>query len=306
MRERILAIVGAVALVAVAVALRAQLADDDTTGAERSGGGRPVVACTPDLMAVCDALVADGRIADDPPELDLGEEAATARAGDRRIDGWVTWDPAPGVANFEADELQVDRPWEGSSAVAASPIAVAVRVRDGSLGPDCAGGRPPWTCVADAARLDPPLAVGVGTGRTAESLARFQPVAATLAPEGDYLDLLQSDVRAVLDSPTQGQRSFAAQLDTLLTAPGALNLVVGPQAAMPQDARTGIWTPQPAAEMVVVLAWRTGGSGEGVADRFGSDRVEAALRDVGVAPGAGTLAPEGRAGELFQVRQKVG
>ena len=97
MKQRVLAIAGAVILVCAAVLVRGALADDDGGSGGGSGtGGAPVVACTADLASVCDALAEAGTIAADPPRLDL-DGAAQPPA---KLDGWITWEPAPLVVDF--------------------------------------------------------------------------------------------------------------------------------------------------------------------------------------------------------------
>ena len=118
MKQRLLAIAGAVALVAVAVLVRATVLDGGDGSGSGGGGGAPRVACTPDLVAVCAALADAGAIARDPIALDL--DGATEPPAD--LDGWLTWDGAPGVANEDAPGT-----WQDPVAVAGSPLAVARR-----------------------------------------------------------------------------------------------------------------------------------------------------------------------------------
>lgn len=304
MRERILAIVGAAALIAVAFVIRSVVAGDDGAGGAGGGGGRPVVACTPDLMAVCDALVADGRIANNPPALDLGVEAAAAEVGGRRLDGWVTWDPAPGIANLDATQAGRMPRWDRSTPLGASPLAVATTSNNAiSLPEGCSFDVAEWSCL----NAPPPgLALGVGSGETSESLARLHPIAASLVPpEGDFTDLEASKLGAILDSPPDGQDPFPHQLTTLRTKPGALSLLVGPQRSLERAGNLLVAVPEPASGVVVVLAQRDRDA-DLLGDGLDSAAVDRSLRDAGVTPGEGKLAPEDRAGDLSAVRQKVG
>ncbi|MEO6988806.1 MAG: hypothetical protein ABI239_09165, partial [Aquihabitans sp.] len=89
MRERVLAIFGALALIAFAFVVRSLIVGGDGGGEGGNGNdpvssdSRPVVACTKDLMAMCDALADEGAIAADPPPVDLGSVAAnTGRVDD--------------------------------------------------------------------------------------------------------------------------------------------------------------------------------------------------------------------------------
>lgn len=294
MKERVLAIFGAVALIVVAIVVRSVVTDDDQqTGGGGGKGQRPVVACTPDLMAVCQALADDGKIASDPPALDLGDDAMA----DDTIDGWITWDPAPGIANIDAPGT-----WGPSRALGSSPLGVAARSNEGLLIEGCPdNGDPTWACLAQ-----PGPAVGVGTGRTAESLARIYPIAAALVPDdSDFRAISESDLTAILDSPTVGQAAFPEQVRTLKVQPGALNLLVGPKGALDGARGLRVTVPAPATTVAVILAQRDG-DGAVLGDAFDGTRTQEALRDAGVTPGEGKLAPEDRAGDLFAVRQKVG
>lgn len=298
MRERLLAVLGAVALVAVAFVVRGALTDDEGGGGGggNGGGGRPVVACTADLMAVCDALAADGRIADDPPTLDLGGEAMA----DRSIDGWITWDPAPAIADFDDEGA-----WGSSRVLGSSPVTVAVRTgSEPALPAGCTLAALPWDCLLEAA-LDG-RAVGIGSLTTAESLARAYPVALALVPDGgDFTQISGSDLNTLLDSPAAGQKRFGQQLRDLQVAPGALQLLVGPAVAFDGADRIGQAVPTDAATVSVVLAER-GDDGDLLGSAFDDDPVAGALRDAGVTPGRGTLAGDQRAGELYALREKVG
>lgn len=298
MKERILAIVAAVALVAVAIAARSVLVDDDDAGA--SGGGRPVVACTEDLMAICDALVADGAIAPDPPALDLGGDDMA----DRGIDGWITWDGAPGVADLDATDAGREAAWGETRPIAASTLAVTTS--GGLTLPEgCTFEELTWSCLLDAAGEG--LAVGVGTGRTAESLSRLYPLALTLVGDADFRSLDGAPLRTVVESPRDAvdRRAYAGQVRTLLTKRGALNLVVAPLGLLEEEALTA-FAAAPDASMTAVIAARA--DAELDLDRdLASDRVTAAVTELGLRldPDA-ELAPERRAGELYALREKVG
>ncbi|MCU1499413.1 MAG: hypothetical protein JWM47_3366 [Acidimicrobiales bacterium] len=305
MRQRILAGIAAVALILVAVVVRAQLADGGSSGGGREAGGKPVVACTPDLQPVCDALVADGRIAAGTDPIDLDRGAADP---DPAVDGWITWDPAPGIANFDADAAGVDKPWGRGRALGSSALAVAIRATGGpQLPAGCTQIRFTWPCLTDATASSAPQPVGVGDGTTAESLARLHPLALTLLddPSLGFDQIDSGGLRRLITSPVDGQDRFPDQLRTLRTAPGVLDFVVGPAGAMDVS---GVVTLRPASAgaVVVVLAPRADGDEDLLQDAFGSERVEQALRDTGVEPGSGTLAPDERAGDLYAVRDKVG
>jgi hypothetical protein len=296
-KQRLLAIAGAVVLVAVAVVLRTTVLDDgDGTSGSGGGGGAPRVACTPDLADVCAALAEIGAIAPDPITLDL--DGATEPPED--LDGWITWDGAPGVANLDAPDT-----WQDPLAVAGAPLAVARRSGPApELPAGCTAAALTWRCVVDSALGG--AAVGVGTGTTAESLLRLHPLATSLIPvDGDVTDIDAADLRAVVTSPADPQDLFPAQLVTLRTKLGALTWLVGPQLAL--DAADGLVVVRPAGNPVlasVVLAATRSGDLGGLAEQLQEGGPAAALRDAGVEPGAGRLSID--PGELYAVRDKVG
>ena len=306
MRQRILAIVGAVALVVVALVVRGIVTDSNsTTGTD---GAKPVVACTSDLMAVCRALANVGAIAADPPTLELAD-AATATVANRPVDGWITWDPAPGIANLEAEAGGRSRLWSTPLALGASPLAIAsLTAVSPSLPSGCSFSPFVWDCVARAA-IDEQTPVGVGTGTTAGSLARLYPLARALVPKnGDFRDIETAGLQAIIESTNVTQADFPNQARTLVTQRGALDILVGPSAGLTaiKGTRTAVGQrPADAVDATIVLVGREGSNVESVAKATTGSGTVQALRDAGVVAGTGRLAPEGRAGELYAVRDKV-
>lgn len=309
MKERILAVLGAIALVAAAFVARTLIVGDDTGGnggaGGGGGGGRPVVACTPDLMAVCDALVADGRIADDPPSLDLGDETMT----DQKIDGWITWDPAPRIANFDAEEVGTAAPWDTAIAVGTEPLALLVRAsqRDPLLA-SC-GGELTWVCLAGPANVP---SIGVGQPSSAEGLARLAPIAKALDPD-DVNEVDSNALRIVVAGPVGGQASAADQTQGLVTrGQGVVGSVVGPRRAL--DAATSsaqgrssvVVASSPEAPVTVVLAARVGEDLGDLAEQVSAGASGKALETRGVTGDPVDLFSDDLAGFLFQVRAEVG
>ncbi len=304
MRERLLAVVGAVGLVVAAIVIRSMLVGDDgsdggSAGGAGGGGGRTsaVVACDPDLTEVCEALAANGSITPAAGSLSLADAAEPPP----EVDAWITWDPAPGIANVDAPGT-----WAGSDHVGGASLAVLVAGGPGACGTDA-----DWSCVV--ALADQGGSVGVGEGTSAQSLARLYPVARALVPDGgDFRSISALDLRRVIDSPQVRQDDMAAQVTTFLTRRGALSAVVGARPAL-DDARAGLASaavaaPEPPAQLNVVLATRSGADRPSLAvDELDlDDAVVSALAALGVTPGSGSLAAEAVAGQLHAVRQKVG
>lgn len=304
MRERILAVVGAIGLVVGALFLRSVIAGDGGTGDGSSDGsgssGRttPVVACAPDLRSVCDALADDGLITAAPSTLDL----VGAAAQDIDVDGWITWDPAPGVANFDRPDT-----WSDLEPLASAPLGVLVAGT--SEGCDAA---PTWeSCVIASA--DRGVPVGVGTGTTAQSLARLHPIAAALVPaDGGFTDVSATSLRDVVNSTQIDQSDYARQINTFLTQRGALGMVVGPvpalEAATLRQPTATVAIPTPEAQLtVVVVTHRTTGDRSPITGGhlLRSEAARTAFEALGLVPATGTASDLTRAGEVHSIREKL-
>lgn len=304
MRERILAVVGAIGLIVGAIFLRGALAGDDSAddraGGDRGSGnsGAPVVACEPDLQSVCDALVDEGAITAAPA---LGLSGAAA--DDLVVDGWITWDPAPGVANFDRPDT-----WADTQALASAPLGVLSAAGSGLCGPTST-----WLeCVVASVEQGAP--VGVGNGTTAQSLARLHPIAGAFVPdEGDFTQVSASALRSVIDSTQLSQTDYARQVNTFLTQRGALQLVVGPvpalDAAAGRQASATVATPTPAAQLTAVVATRKTVAGDqdpiDASSLLESEAALDAFERLGLEPGTGNVAGGSMAGDVYSIREKV-
>lgn len=310
MKDRGLAVLGAFVLIVVALFIRGRVvggSDGGDPGSKRSTG-RPTVACTPELQSVCDALAADRAItATDPLDLDDASEP------DGAVDAWITWSPAPEIANFGADPSTPNTVWQKPTALGSATQAVLVD--PGTLDDltDVCRDHTSWSCLAAAA---PDLSIGVGDPNTAEGIARLAPFAQALTVDDDPEQLDVDGVRGVVISPTTGQASAAELADRLTTQVGSLSMVAGPNDLLLEQTKTSqgrqrglqLLTPSPAYRLVVVIAERTGRDGS--ADRLdcaggAPDPLGPALAEVGVQPCEGT-ASAALAGLLFQVQKKVG
>lgn len=311
MKQRVLAGLGAIALVAAALVLRSQLADDGSAGATRADGttGTPVVACTPDLQDICDALV-DADLIEGTAPFDLAPQRSdgpTAAAPDASVDGWITWDPAPAIANFDAGQARAPEPWSESVLLGSAPLAILARPGGLRALSSCAAAD--WACVSGA-----DLLLGTGLPTTAEGLARFGPIARAKEALSDG-ELTSDDVLALRDLVGRpgGQPSAADAGNQLLIKPGAFDAVVGPRPLLdalrrkPQGQSMRLLDVAPQTQIGVVLTPRTGTDLGGLAgDIKGDGAAAAALTEAGVVVGGGELGPEDLAGFLFQVREKVG
>ena len=300
-----LAVAGAVCLVALALVVRAAIVggDDETDHPDQQrAGGLAVVACTPDLAEICDALAAAGAIAPAPPALELGDDV------DAEIDGWITWDPAPRVAGYA-----VGRRSDPSAAwPAVSPIAtgrLGVLGIEGDLDEAC-GAATTWQCLAAA--VDDGWSLGVGRPSTSEGLARLRSVAAARTDRD--LDRIR-DLVPVIESPPDGQSTTAAMARSLLTKPGSVDFVVGAagllerQAASTRADERGIvaLVPDGSPSAAIVLAWRDAdGDATAVCDALDDEAVVEAMAGAGT---TGTctadLMADDEAGFLYQVWKEL-
>ena len=306
--NRGLAVLGALALIVLALFARSKFADGSTSsdGSKKASAGKPVVACTPDLMSVCESLATDGRIRANPPELDLGD----ASDPDPKIDAWITWNPAPQIADASNAG---DKVWGTPLALGTARAAVLI---DGTsadgLPPKCLG-TPTWNCLG-AAGTD--LSVGVGDPATAEGIARLAPFARTFATDDDYTTLDGNGLADLVTSPPTGQAPAPDMAERLTTAPGSVSMVVGPndllltqtKTAQGQTRKLRILSPTPAQQLTVVLAPRAG-SDAGLAtidcNDGAPDSLTKPLARLGLQPCEGTV-DAALAGFLFQVQKEVG
>lgn len=145
--RRLLAILGATAMVVAAVVVRSAVFDDDGGGG--GGGDRPrgddrlVVVCDPDLRVACDALGGDAEVT----TRDSADVAADLAAGSLEgVDAWVT-----SAAWLEVVGSRAEEPVGDAEVLASSDVVLAVdATRAGALADTCAGERA-WRCVGDRA-----------------------------------------------------------------------------------------------------------------------------------------------------------
>lgn len=309
MRERVLAVVGAIALVAVALLLRSALTGDDGADGGPNGTGGddlPVVACTPELQAVCEALADEGEITLAKDTLDLAE----ASDPPTDIDGWITWDPAPQIAGFASTQGKAAAVWRDVEVMGAAPLGALT-------GPasvealDDACGEVTWSCLTtDAATT---YGLGTGSATTSEGLMRLAPLASALSAGGDYRETDDGQLRRVVRSvANQDRASAVAMAERRVVRRGNQMIVVGPTPMLDEQARTEqgeaaglvVLEPTPEATAAVVVATRAGRDLGEVDGWCEDEQVADALEAQGVEPCEGT-ADGSLAGFLFQIQKKV-
>jgi len=311
-RNRVLAAIGAVALVVVALVVRGALVDDDAGSGGTPRRAVPVVGCAADLQAICQALATAGVIAEDPPTFDLASDGAergvvqVSEDGESRevtVDGWITWD-----GTYDVDRA------EGTPAVWADPLVVGsapldVGVRSGTAPEGCPPRGITWACLVDAA-VDGGLKVGLGRPSGAQGLARLLGVASALAAEVDG-DVNRID-RTRLDKVLEGGTTGPAKLDrqrTLFHQRGTYDVLVAPHPWFASSTGTiGGATVQavadPSLPMTVVVVRHGDVDLDRVAAEIrtgpGADALRAAAW---VQPGDGDPFPPETADDLYALRE---
>lgn len=160
--KRLLAVLGALAMIGGAVLVRGIITGDDGGGGGSSGGGGgdgdTHLVCVPELEAACAALAEEDDSITFEVE-DAGDTAARLTApdfqpGDSDVDGWLTLNPWPGLVELRADLANQRNPLGTTSAVLATtrvaivgPSARIDLLADACGGADAIG----WRCLGDVA-----------------------------------------------------------------------------------------------------------------------------------------------------------
>jgi len=312
MKSRGVAVIAAFVLIALAIFVRGLLVEDGggSTGSKKGhqGSGLPVVACTPDLASVCAALAAEGRIAEKPPALDLPDAADPPST----VDGWITWNPAPQIANYLSSPTLTPRVWTDTQALGSAEELI---LADGPTASDLAArckATTTWACLGG---LAPELSIGVGHPSTAEGIARLAPFAQAFAEDDDPTTLDVEALDAIVTSPTGDQAAAADMARQLTTTLGSLSMVAGPELLLQRQIDTpagrtrklNVISSSPKSTLTVVLAARAGHEDD-VGDLTCKDlpkRAKAALARAGLTACTGST-DDALAGFLYQVQKKVG
>lgn len=312
MAKRVLAAVGAIALVLVALVVRGIIDGDEDGGAEAGppGDERVVLACDAELSEVCGAL--DGVEVVVQPSATTSAAVVDGGAGD--IDGWVTTDVWLEVTDGRTESAvgQAER-------LANTGVALAVVPdRAGALRQLCADVST-WRCVGENAGRAwselggettwGPLRVGMPSANSATGLSILTAAAVgwfegTDFATNDFGADFSSWLARLTSASGSGDRD---PLATMLQRAGAYS-AAGTLAARIEGVSRPVETiaPAPPAAATVVLVDRPGGTGLGdvAAD------LRAALVDRGWRPAEGpptSVLPPGVAGALHEAwRTAVG
>lgn len=283
--KRLLALLGAALMIAVAFFVRDQI-DDDGTSAEGGGSGSgedAVLVCSTELATPCRELA---RQRDDI--VVRIEDAATTEAllvaaepgGDVPFDAWLTLEPFPEmVAEERARALRQPVLGDPSPTLARSPLAIVVwNDRRDALAGACAG-EITWRCIGDQAGRVWSEVGGVAAwgsvkpshsppDRTAEGLLVISQATASYLQRSDFSrNDFDGDVafqrwfeqleRAIPSFPTPPRTPLDEMLSigpAMYDLTGALEAVAGPAVRRSRDnERLTILYPSPAAVAGVVV-----------------------------------------------------
>lgn len=144
MAKRVLAVIGAIALVLAAAVVRSLIDGDDDPDEGRPSGATARVVCDPDLRRPCESLAS--------PQVRVEDSAVTSAAivaGDADVDVWVT---SSAWAELTAARLQrTSAPLGDPVLLASSPVGLHVFADRAAVLEDACAGEPTWGCIGDAA-----------------------------------------------------------------------------------------------------------------------------------------------------------
>ena len=253
--KRLLAVLAAVWMIGLSLFIRSRLDDD---GGGSSSSGQLKIACIQELLDACNALRSSG--------VDVIVEAPAATvtrlaAAQPDIDGWLTLDPWPGIADAKSGRTTP------TVAVASSPLDIAVVGDRASALATACGGTVGWRCLIE--RINQPwselggraewgpLRVGLPSTSSATGLLLYGNAVAGYFGHADYGT---NDFDAEFQAWNAGLRStfadstftrFVQQYPAAYTAVGA----VGAEVATGLGTRpASVIEPSPAGRAVVVVA----------------------------------------------------
>jgi len=272
--SRLLALVGAIAMIVVAIVVRGAIDDDDGGGRAGGDGGERVVVCVTELRTYCpsDGIVEDaGRTAD-------------RLAGGEDVDAWLTFDPWPSIVDDARTRAGLEPLFLERTGLASSPL-VAVGPADRG---DC-----DWACLAS----DPDLRVGSRPFDTSGlGLLHLGAIASGVVgtPAFATNDLVP-EVRSTLARTIESTEASGDPVRQLLQSRAFFDVALSVQAeaqpaldAASADRRAGLALlyPAPVANAVVVAAGDArllpGVSADLMAAGWGDGGVDAALPSFGV------------------------
>lgn len=278
-----LAVIGAVLIVAAAMAGRSMLDDDDARESSGGGGGdgAVIVVCDPDLRGACEALGDDVVVRVE----DSSTTAAALAAGDLDdVDGWVTSSAWLEVARSRAPESVGE-----AEALASAPVVLASDPERADAIVDLCGGEPVWRCVTDAAERSwadiggpptwGPLRTGLPDADTALGLAVLGSVAVGFFGDADFAANDFTDLRGALaklaDASEGGDRNL---LTTLVRRRGTYSAGGFPEPTVAGRTDVAVLPAEPVVDATAVLVDLSGGDDDADPQRPRNVLVDAGWR----------------------------
>jgi hypothetical protein len=267
--QRVLAVLGAVAMVVAAVVIR-QAIDDDEGGGDDDAGAPLVVVCADDLADACGSFGADVEVRAEPAEATAAAIADGTLGAD--VDAWVT-----STAWLEVVDARTPDAIGARRAVATSPTVMATAPGRFDAISDLCAADDIWSCLGDAAGQD---WADLGDGTHAEwrelKVGLTDPATA-LGPSG----------LAAAASGFFGTTEFAANDPAFAEFEGWLANLAGPSAAGdPDPAETLATRPGTYSAAGSVAAIAAAYEGRGVATLDPDPTVDATVAIVGLGDGA--------------------
>lgn len=292
MAQRVLAVLGAVGIVLLAVVVRSLIDDGGDAAPSSNGNGDLVVACAPELADACRQL--DGVTVIDEQAAVTAEHIVDGSTKDDGVDAWVTTSAWTEVVDARAPD-RVGR----QVVVASSLVVIATDPARTDAVRSLCGDAPVWRCLGDHAGAEwgalgggDPRWGALKTGLPDADSAAGLPILASVAT-----GFFDSSTFATNDFDPSGLAGWLGRLaapsgrgerdpvGTLVTTRGKYTAVGDLERAA--GARSvGVLDPRPAVRATVVLAQLAGGD-----EVTGLDRLRKALAADGWEPADGAAPP---------------
>jgi hypothetical protein len=285
--KQLLAVLGAVAMIAAAVLIRNALDDSGDGGSPTSGpGGTVTVACAEDLAAACDALEgAEGITVVREQAADTA--ALLAKDTPPAVDAWVTTAPWAELVDVQRTFAGLDPALGTGTLIARSPVVLAVDKgvraqladpqRCGTVGWACVGQQP---SLARPSHASPDTATGLVELAAATS-GWFEAGGKQTFSRDDFADpAFQTWLKGLEALVVRPNPPDLAPVQALFVAPGSYGAVGALEAdvASRNLQRVDVLYPRPVVTADVVLVPVRGRK---AAPGAASDRVRSGLRAAG-------------------------
>jgi hypothetical protein len=284
--KRLLAVLGAVFMIALAVFVRGQLDDDDATSDTSTSTSGGTLVCVVELGDVCRELAraepsVEVRV-EDAETTEATLASSTFAVDDPPFDAWLTLEPFPElVGDRRARALQPRALDDATGPLARSPMVVVVwNDRRAALEASCTPGTAwPWRCVGDVAgrpwgevggqvawgnvKPSHPLPDLTASGLFALSQATAAFFERTDYASNDFVDpafrrwfeQLERSIPSFPQPPRTPLDEMLSKGPSVFDLAGSIEAAAGPMVASSRDKdRLSILYPSPATTAEVVVA----------------------------------------------------